>query len=391
MKFFTAKLADVAPPRGLKKKVTDDSELVWHLNLDQVEPQTGRILDEIIAPVSEAGNSTQWFDERHVLYSKLRPYLNKVVVPEKQGIATTELVPMVPDPDRLDRKYLAYYLRSDKFVSWVSAQVAGAKMPRVSMNVLWEHEIPIPSLAEQQRIVAILDKADDLRYRRQQTIDLADQLLRSVFLKLLGDLVSNPKGWDTFRLGELITSGPFNGLYKHSSEYGEGTRILRIDGFYNGVLEDQNELKRVRLSSGEVEKYALCDKSIVINRVNSREYLGKCALIEGLNEPTVFESNMMNFKVDERLAIPSFVVDQLCTPYVKGQILTSCKDAVNQSSINQQDVKSIELRIPPMAVQNKYFEIASKIRSSTNTARNQLVEFQYLFAALNQQAFAGQL
>src|SRR5690606_601286 len=189
------------------------SDEVWTLNLDQVEANTGKVLGKIMAPVSEAGTSTHGFDERHVLYSKLRPYLNKVVLPDERGLATTELVPMLPDPLRLDRKYLAYYLRSKSFVDWVSSQVAGAKMPRVSMQLFWQHEIPLPPLSEQKCIAAILDKADAIRRKRQQAIQLADDFLRAVFLDMFGDPVTNPKGWNEYVLYEIadIRSGVTKG------------------------------------------------------------------------------------------------------------------------------------------------------------------------------------
>lgn len=208
MSWPLVKLGDVAPAKA-SKHVFSTSDEVWTLNLDQVEADTGNLLRKVMAPVSEAGTSTHGFDERHVLYSKLRPYLNKVVLPDEKGLATTELVPMLPDPLRLDRKYLAYYLRSKSFVDWVSSQVAGAKMPRVSMQLFWQHEMPLPPLPEQKRIAAILDKADSIRRKRQQTIQLADDFIRAVFLDMFGDPVTNPKGWNLRPVKEMakVTTG----------------------------------------------------------------------------------------------------------------------------------------------------------------------------------------
>ena len=170
MSWPLVKLKDVAPAKPLTLSgVTPDTD-IWQITLDHIESNTGRLLEKSVKPLSEAGSSTHAFDQRYVLYSKLRPYLNKVLLPDSTGIGTTELVPMLPDSERLDRKYLAYYLRSERFLNWVSNQTAGAKMPRVSMKVFWEHEIPLPPLPEQKRIAAILDKADQLRQKRQQAI-----------------------------------------------------------------------------------------------------------------------------------------------------------------------------------------------------------------------------
>ena len=203
MSWPLVKLKDVAPAKPLTLSGATPDTDIWQITLDHIESNTGRLLEKSVKPLSEAGSSTHAFDQRYVLYSKLRPYLNKVLLPDSTGIGTTELVPMLPDSERLDRKYLAYYLRSERFLNWVSNQTAGAKMPRVSMKVFWEHEIPLPPLPEQKRIAAILDKADQLRQKRQQAIGLADEFLRSVFLDMFGDPVTNPKRWETVKLGKL--------------------------------------------------------------------------------------------------------------------------------------------------------------------------------------------
>ena len=124
MSWPMVKLGDVAPSKPIKKPEVPNVESVWQLNLDMVESHSGKVIRKLFAPLSDAGSSTHWFNEQYVLYSKLRPYLNKVVLPDGQDLATTELVPMLPDPKRLDRSYLAYYLRSNRFVSWISEQVA---------------------------------------------------------------------------------------------------------------------------------------------------------------------------------------------------------------------------------------------------------------------------
>ena len=113
------KLKSVAPAVPIKHEIGDN---FWLLNLDQIESDTGTILQKTTVASSSIGTSTHGFDERYILYSKLRPYLNKVVLPDEKGVATTELVPMLPDPELLDRSYLAYYLRSKHFVDWVCTQ-----------------------------------------------------------------------------------------------------------------------------------------------------------------------------------------------------------------------------------------------------------------------------
>jgi type I restriction enzyme S subunit len=192
-------------------------------------------------------------------------------------------------------------------------------------------------------------------------------------------------------LGELIQSGPQNGLYKPSTDYGTGTPILRIDAFYDGAVTKLATLKRVRVTAEEAVVFGLQAEDIVINRVNSIDYLGKSALIPVLQEPTVFESNMMRFKVQAERVLPIYLVAFLQTPFVKEQIRAASKDAVNQSSINQQDVKAFRISVPPLAHQQTFATRIQAIESLKATHRAALAESDALFASLQHRAFRGAL
>ena len=95
----TAKIKDVAPEMPSKEQL---SGKIWLLNLDMIESNTGRIIEKVYEDVENA-LSVQSFDEGNVLFSKLRPYLNKVVIPDEPGMATTELVPLRPEPSKLHK------------------------------------------------------------------------------------------------------------------------------------------------------------------------------------------------------------------------------------------------------------------------------------------------
>jgi type I restriction enzyme S subunit len=266
---------------------------------------------------------------------------------------------------------------------------AGQK--RIPKSFVEGMEIPLPPLAEQRRIAAILDAADALRQKRRQALRLLDQLAQAIFVEMFGDPTANPKGWPTAELGTLLVDGPQNGLYKPARAYGAGTKILRIDAFYNGRVTKLAELKRLMTSEEEQKLYGLRESDIVINRVNSVEYLGKSAIIPKLDEPVVFESNMMRLRVDEKRVLPGYIIQYLQAPHIKAQIRTCTKDAVNQSSINQTDVKSFIVRVPPLKMQRKFVAACDKARSLTvslDTGDDRLSE---LFASLQHRAFRGEL
>ena len=179
-----------------KMRGNQDDDEVWNLNLDQIEPDSGRILEKIRVPPNKLGPSTYPFTAGTVLYSKLRPYLNKVVVADEAGVATTELVPLRCNPEKVLPSYLAYFLRSSEFLNFANTVVAGAKMPRMVMSEFWRYPVPTPPVSEQRRIAAILDKADALRTKRREALAQLDRLAQSIFVEMFGDPVSNSRGWD---------------------------------------------------------------------------------------------------------------------------------------------------------------------------------------------------
>ncbi|RME21342.1 MAG: hypothetical protein D6798_18385 [Deltaproteobacteria bacterium] len=287
--------------------------------------------------------------------------------------------------------YLAKFFASAAYWRHITASSNGSAQPGVNASKLRELPVPLPPLPEQRRIAAILDEADALRRKRREALGLLDELLRSAFNEMFGDPVTNPRGWPTVDLGKLLVDGPTNGLYRPSSDYGTGTPIVRIDSFYDGAITDLSKLKRVAIESSVIERYALAAGQVLINRVNSPEHLGKAALVPDLNEPTVFESNMMRLTLDKEKVVPTFLVTQLLSPYLRRQIANSAKDAVNQSSINQHDVRSFKIRLPPLPMQRRWEAFVAAHRAQVAARHRQGDEADDLFNSLLHRAFAGEL
>lgn len=149
-KWPTAKMNEVAPQKVYAGAIPAKDGKHWLLNLDMVESQTGRVIEKALFSLAEIGNSTTTFNEDNVLYSKLRPYLNKVVLPDEPGYCTSELVPLLPKNGVINRLFLTYLLRSKFFVEYINARVAGAKMPRVTMSDFREFDVILPPIALQE-------------------------------------------------------------------------------------------------------------------------------------------------------------------------------------------------------------------------------------------------
>ena len=179
----TMSIVEAAPIKSQRGDLADE---VWLLNLDAVEAQTGTVLFKHRVQSGEINASTVYFTAESVLYSKLRPYLNKVVMPDEDGVATSEMIPMYPLADRLNRAYLCYWLRSDAFVRHISEKVAGAKMPRVSMDYFRSLAIEMPPLELQEQFAAFVEQTDKSKLAVQKGLQELEILKKSLMQQYFG-------------------------------------------------------------------------------------------------------------------------------------------------------------------------------------------------------------
>jgi type I restriction enzyme S subunit len=248
--------------------------------------------------------------------------------------------------------YVLRFLHDKGITTYFQKQTTGIR--NLEMKRYLDFEIQVPAIAEQHRIVDILDRAANIRRLRRQAQDTARLIIPALFNMMFGDPATNRMGLPIYPLGELLADGPQNGLYRPAADYGSGTRILRIDSFYDGKITSLDDLRRVRIDGTTIEKYRLRPQDVVINRVNSRPYLGKSAIVPPMSEPVVFESNMMRMALDTAVVLPEYVMAYLQLPFARTSLVTNAKDAINQSSINQQDVTGLLVPVPPLTKQNRF-------------------------------------
>jgi type I restriction enzyme, S subunit len=183
MEWETKPLSDVAPEVQYNGVFGD---IVWLLNLDMVESNTGRIIEKLRVPIETVGSSTCTFCNDHVLYSKLRPYLNKVVVPDEEGYATSEMIPLKPNPTILNRTFLAHLLRSNEFVAYVTSLSTGTRMPRVPMTVIRNFKCILPPIEMQNRFTAIIKQVDKSKFELEQALAELNATYKKIISENLG-------------------------------------------------------------------------------------------------------------------------------------------------------------------------------------------------------------
>lgn len=167
----TVRLAEVTSPRG--EKAVPHGLAMPFIGLEEVEAQTGRI----IAQRSTIGlkSAVALFQKGDLLYGRLRPYLNKVVLADESGAASAEFI-VFPQSKIVDQRYLQHTLMSKDFVAFTGTRSTGDR-PRVSFEGIADYELPLPPIAEQQRIVAAIDNLSAKSTRARDRLDHIPRLV----------------------------------------------------------------------------------------------------------------------------------------------------------------------------------------------------------------------
>jgi type I restriction enzyme S subunit len=282
----------------------------------------------------------------------------------------------------VDTEYLALFLQSK--AREIRDNCTGATIPHVSKPHLISMEIPLPPLTEQKRIAAILDKADAIRRKRQQAIQLADDFLRAVFLDMFGDPVTNPKGWEPATLGDLIyfaKDGPHVspkysevGIPFLSTRHVKPTGIVWKDLKYITPEEADIHWKKCKPTLGDI----LYTKGGTTGIA--------CAVDFEKNFAVWVHVALLRPKSDKVSYV--WLTHMLNSKYCYQQSQRYTRGATNKD-LGLKRMIDIEMYCPPIDEQNKFVEVKNRIDGLINKGHS--FAKSDLFGSLSQKAFQGEL
>ena len=366
------------------------SECFAYVDLSSVDRETKTITAAQERRGAEApSRARQLLSSGDVLVSTVRPNLNAVAVaPEELDGATgsTGFCVLRSDTTRLDIRYLFHWVRSSGFISAMVMRATGASYPAVSNRIVKESKIPLPPLPEQRRIAAILDKADAVRRKRQQTLDLADQFLRSSFLDMFGDPVTNPKGWPVRKLGDVAESKLGKMLSKASLR---GVNPVEYLGNSNVRWRhfDLSELATMDFTPGELQKLDLRGGDLLVCEGGE---IGRCAIWYNDRPGVSFQKALHRVRCNREVIIPEYVQETLMLMAERGGLVRSTSVATI-AHLTGVRLRRLCLPLPPIGKQKAFAGIYSKYRELSARCVEVSARGVTLRASLVQRAFRGEL
>lgn len=240
-------------------------------------------------------------------------------------------------------------------------------------------EIPLPPLPEQKRIAAILDKADAIRRKRQQAIQLADDFLRAVFLDMFGDPVTNPKGWAVGPVGD-ISDCIVPGRDKPKSFTGSTPWITTNELVHLGVtLKKENYIGLTVDEISEVRARVVPKRSVLMTCV------GDLGVVSVAGEDMVINQQLHAFLPSDDIA-PSYLSFSLAAQ--KGYMLKMAS-STTLPYMNKTVCNSVPVMLAPKEMQEKFESLVAKVRAFK--LKSSGFSGETAFQSISQKAFSGQL
>ncbi len=338
------------------------------VGVEHVESDSGAFNFNNGSRIGRQRSTTFRFDERHVLYAKLRPYLNKVATPGFAGRCSTELVPLLPR-DGVEREFIAFLLRRQETVDYVMSSVTGARMPRADMKALLSLRVPLPPLDEQRRIVGILNRAAKIERLRARARALMGEFIPALFVKMFGDPVENPMGWEVRQFGEVVEEFRYGTSKKCSAEATDGMLpILRIPNVLHNTI-NWNETKFAALDDREAGVVRLRVGDILFVRTNGNpELIGRCAVFRR-DRDAGFASYLIRARMlTDGVVLPEYAADALSSTALRRTILGLARTTAGNYNVNIASLASLPLPVPPLHRQRQYTELVEAVRSTVVVA-----------------------
>ena len=380
-----ARLGDVCEKQVDTIKATYKGDIDY-IDISSIDNQRKEITQiQSMSIVDAPSRAKQLVFPGDILVSTVRPNLNAVALVTENSdntlVASTGYCVLRCLPNA-DNKYVFYFCQSPAFIEKMVSQATGASYPAVTSAIVKECTIPLPSLEEQRRIAALLDKVSDLIAKRRAQLDKLDLLVKSRFVEMFGDPVSNEKNWPMVTLGDIaeIRIGPFGSLLHQEDYITGGHALVNPSHIIEGQICIDEKLTVSDKKYDELSAYQLKIDDIVLGR---RGEMGRCAVVH--QEGLLCGTGSMIIRPNTQMR-PYFLQNIISNPAYKKNIEDKAV-GVTMMNLNVPIVSALTVPLLPVHMQEQFIDFMGRVSKSKLTIQQSLDKLETLKKALMQQYF----
>lgn len=279
------------------------------------------------------------------------------------------------------KEYLYWVVRSSYYQNALWNYAAGCAQPNVSSKQLESIEIPVPPLPTQRKIASILEKTESAKEKRKEADRLTNEFLKSVFLEMFGNPIRNPMKWKIDRIVVSVEEIENENPEIYPEKNYDYIDISSIDN----ILKKITQIKKIYGKTAPSRaRQVVKDNDILVSTV--RPNLNAVAIVPDNLDNPIASTGFCVLRVNKDLMSPSYLFEICKTPFFIASLTKIAKGA-SYPAVTDNDVKSLRIPIPPLALQQKFTDLVQKVEKLKEKQQESEKEIDNLFNSLMQKAF----
>ncbi|MCL2322768.1 MAG: restriction endonuclease subunit S [Oscillospiraceae bacterium] len=373
-----------------KEKSYYDSKDVMFIKPDDLVENKVNLIDTSNIYISKEATQKSRFVPKETLLVSCIGTIGKVAILKEDACFNQQINAIICDNKIINNLYLAFYfLKANNYLKKIAN---AAVVPIINKTNFGNIEIPTPPLHIQEKIAAILNKASSIIDKRKKQIQELNELSQCIFIKMFGDPVKNPLGWECKKLNTVICKieAGWSCEGDQRQRKPDELSILKISSVTKGYF-DENEYKVLK-NNQEIKKYLTPNKGdLLFSRANTKELLGATCIV-----PKDYPFFLLPDKLWKISA--NFFINNITLKYMLSQdsIRNQISDLSTGTSgsmynISMDKLKEITITVPPNAIQLTFASIIEKIENYQSHLSSSLLELEEYYKSLMQKAFSNEL
>jgi type I restriction enzyme, S subunit len=270
--------------------------------------------------------------------------------------------------DTVNPHFFCHWLESEDARKQIAGKKVTATISNLSLTQIRGLKIPVPPLSEQIRITAILDLVDDTEISINIIHNSKQQLIRSTFLEMFGDMLTNPMNWPVMKLGEVCESQLGKAISNEAKLCKAPSKYLRNENVKWRKIEF-HDLKEMDFKDSEKHKLTLHDGDVLATEGGN---VGRCAIWKYGNQNIYFQNSLHRIRVNLDVLTPEYLVEYFSIMSERGGLIRETTQ-VTIAHLTGHKLKQLPLPLPPLVLQQKFIRILKQIRvlSEENLTQSQ--------------------
>ena len=278
-------------------------------------------------------------------------------------------------------EYIKYFFNCADLSAYITGTTRG-KLTRTHLDSIM---LPLPPLAEQKRLAAILDEADALRRKRRETLARLDALLQSVFLDMFGDPVTNTKGWEMCPFEQVTKSQLGKMLDEKRQTHLPQRKYLRNANVRWGEF-DLTDVFEMGIADDERERFTVLPGDLLVCEGGEP---GRAAIWNGAIAECYFQKALHRIRVNTSICTSEYILYLLWRLSKSGGLSDSIS-LVTIAHLTGEKLKKLMIPVPPFRLQEEFASRVTTINAMQEQQQASLNQLERLFTSLQQQAFSSE-